>query len=598
MAKEKFTLTKDNVKLIKKLWNFALKRYVKYVIFAVIFMVISAASEAYTYSFLKDIFDEGFLVQNYKMINIIAFQVVAMFCVKNLSLFAHTYIMGIAGLKITKEVQSRMFGHFMKMDVNFFHTKSTGTLLTNYTIDSQAVNKVLQNFFTDFMKEILTIICLLVLMVFQSWQMSLIILVVLPAVILPLSRFGKRVRKLFGKSMVQNEIITSYLTQIFKSIPIVKIYNKENTEKKRAGEIIEYMYSINKKDLKVRAINRPVLEMVGGFAIAGAMVFGSWQISLGVLTTGQFATFLTALFACYRPLKGLSKIVAEMQTSLKNAERMFEVFDLEPEIKDVKHAPELKFKKGDIEFKNVDFHYNPEEPILKNVNMKIKHGQSIALIGPSGGGKSTILKLIPRFYDTIKGGIYIDDQNIKEITQHSLHDKIGLVSQDVILFDDTIFNNIAYGTNKRFSKEDIYNAARLANAHKFISELPEGYETVIGEAGIRLSGGQKQRLSIARAILKDAPILLLDEATSALDTESEKLVQQSLDNLIKTRTTITIAHRLSTIINSDIIYVVDKGQITEQGSHEQLLKKKGTYYSLYNLQFKTQDKKTKKSAKK
>ncbi|MDR1691352.1 MAG: ATP-binding cassette domain-containing protein [Rickettsiales bacterium] len=591
--KEKFSLTKQNAQILKRLWDFAIKRYFKYVLYAVVFMGMSAGAEAYTYSFLQPLFDEGFLSQNFHVINLIALQVVGVYFVKNVALFAHEYIMGLAGLRITKEVQLRMFSHFMKMSVNFFHKKSTGALLTNYSQDTQSVNRVLQNFFTDFLKELLTILCMFVLMIYQSWQMSLIILVVLPAVAIPLSAFGKRIRKLFGKTMTQTEIMTSYLSQLFKSVPIVKIYNKEKAEKEKATGIVEYMYDLGKKDLKIRAINRPLLEMIGGFAIAGALILGGWQISLGILTPGQFATFLTALFACYRPLKGLSRIIVEMQRSVKNAERMFEIFDEKPEINDKKNAKDLKPKSGDIEFKDVSFYYENGDWVLKDVNLKIKSGQNVALVGPSGGGKSTILKLIPRFYDTQKGNVIIYGDDVKDVTQHSLHDKMALVSQDVVLFDDTVYNNIAYGASRKVTKEEIYEAAQLAYADEFIKKLPNGYETKIGENGIKLSGGQKQRLSIARAIIKNAPILLLDEATSALDTESEKLIQKSLDNLMKSKTSITIAHRLSTITNSDVIFVVENGKIVEHGSHNVLLKKKGAYYNLYNLQFKKQEKKAK-----
>lgn len=364
----------------------------------------------------------------------------------------------------------------------------------------------------------------------------------------------------------------------------------EKFEASRIKDILDEMFRFSMKRVRNTAVATPVIESLSGFIMAGIIIFGGWQIANGYLTTGGFVTFLGAWVSVYKPLKSLINFRVQLQTALVSAERVYEIIDTKPAIQDVEGAVELKNIKGNIEFKNVCFEYEAGKPILKNINMTIPAGKTVALVGASGGGKTTIANLIPRFFDVSSGEILIDGINIKNITQKSLRQNTSLVSQEVILFDDTIRNNIAYGKGekecKTVSDNEIIEASKSANAYGFITAMEGGYNTRIGEKGVRLSGGQKQRLSIARAIIKNAPILLLDEATSALDTESEFEVQTALDNLMKNRTTVVIAHRLSTIKNADMIYVIEKGAIVEQGNHEELLKKDGEYAKLYNMQFK------------
>lgn len=586
MAKEKFEFSDTNLNLLKRLWHFSLKHYIWYVVGAVFFMILSSGGEAYSLSLLKGIFDEAFIAKNKDALAGISIQIIAIFFVKSIALFAHVMIMGMAGIKITRDIQTRMFNHFMDMDYSFFKKTTTGQLLTHFGTDTAAVNQVLQTFFTAFLKDVFTIIGMVVLMVLQSPQLSLIILVLLPAVAVPLSLFGKKVRHLWGKSMKESEGLNSYLFQVFNSMEIVKIYCKETFEKTRLRSMLDTLYKLSLKNLRVTSRSRPTMEFLGGAAMAGTILIGGYQITEGLMTTGEFVTFLSALFGSYRPLKSMSNTFMQLQQPFKNTERMFKVFDTTSDIRDVKNAKDLKVTKGQIEFKGVDFSYNKNEKILKNVNLTIPAGKTVALVGASGGGKSTIMRLLPRFYDLDQGQITIDGQDISQVTQNSLRNNMALVSQDVILFDDTIANNISYGTHKHVSKKMLVEASEKAAAAEFIDALPDKYETIVGEGGSRLSGGQKQRVSIARAILKDAPILLLDEATSALDTKSEKIVQNAFEKLMKGRTTLVIAHRLSTIMNADLICVVNDGEIVEQGTHDELLKKDGTYAKLYYLQFK------------
>lgn len=585
MAKS-FSLTRQDIALFKRLWHLSLKTYFPTILLAIVFMLISSGGEAYVLSLLKPLFDEAFMDQNYQALGMIAIQVVGVFFLKSGALYTHTYLMGIVGLKATKEIQLKMFKKFLAMDMSFFGRNPFGVLQTHFNTDATAPKAFLESFFTRFMKDIFTIIFMVALMIYEAPQLSLIILVLLPAIATPLAKFGKKYRKIFGRSMEKTEEFGTYFVQILQSIPIVKIYVKERKETKRADSYLEQIYQLSKKNLKISSRVRPTMETLGGIAMAGALLLGGYQITAGLLTTGEFVAFLAALFGSYRPLKSISSTFVQMQAAMKNTERLFTILDEKPKIRDEKGAKVLSGKNLNIAFENVTFGYDVKKPVLKNVSLEIKTGQTVALVGASGGGKSTIVGLIPRFYDVSEGAIKVNGKNIKSLTMQSLRKHMAYVTQDTMLFEGTVAENIAYGASEKVGRKEIIRAAKYAAADEFITQFENGYDQQIGEKGGRLSGGQKQRISIARALLKDAPILLLDEATSALDTKSEATVQKALQTLMKNRTTIVIAHRLSTIINADKIVVVDQGEVVEEGTHEGLLKKNGYYAKLYQMQLK------------
>ncbi len=555
---KKFELTRKDIALFKRLWKLSLKKYFPTILIAIIFMVISSGGEAYVLSLLKPLFDEAFMDQNYNALGMISLQVVGVFFFKSGALYTHTYLMGIVGLKATKEIQNKIFRKFLNMDMSFFGRKPFGVLQTHFSADATAPQAFLNSFFTRFMKDIFTIFFMVCLMVYEAPQLSLIILVLLPAIALPLSKFGKRYRSVYGQTLKKAEEFNTYFVQVLQSIPIVKIFGKEKKEATKADTYLTDIYNLSKKNLKVSARVRPTMETLGGIAMAGALLLGGLQITEGVLSTGEFVTFLSALFGSYRPLKSISGTFVQMQAAMKNTERLFSILDEKSQITDVKNARILNAKKLNLAFENVSFGYDKNKKILSDVSFEIKAGETVALVGQSGGGKSTIMNLIPRFFDVNKGAIKINKTPISSYSLNSLRKNMAFVTQDTMLFDGTVYDNIAYGSEKKPTKKEIEKVAKASASFEFIKKFKEGFKALVGERGGRLSGGQKQRISIARALLKDAPILLLDEATSALDTESEQEVQKALENLMKNRTTLVIAHRLSTIDYASRIILLKK----------------------------------------
>jgi subfamily B ATP-binding cassette protein MsbA len=437
---------------------------------------------------------------------------------------------------------------------------------------------------TSLGKDMMSLIFLIIVMIKQDAELSLIVLVVFPVAIYPLVRISKRMRKVVGNTQQETGLLTALLGQTFQGIRLVKAYSMQSYEATRIGVLIERIFKLTMKASRTQALSSPLMETLGGVAIAIVIVYGGSRVMENQTDPGSFFTFIAAILMAYEPAKRLANLNVSLQAGLAGAERMYQVLDTMPAINEKPDAKDVIIKDGTIVLKGVTFQYNDHARALDNLSIKVPAGKTVALVGPSGAGKSTVFNVIPRFYDVNAGTVTIDGIDVRDMTFSSLHGSIALVSQEVTLFDDTVRANIAYGRTGA-SDHDIKLAAKSAAAHDFIIDLPQGYDTVVGEQGMKLSGGQRQRLAIARAILKNAPILLLDEATSALDTESERHVQTALDHLLKGRTALVIAHRLSTIVNADLIYVIVAGQVAESGTHDELLKLGGHYANLYNLQF-------------
>ena len=579
-----------NMGILKRIWREHTKKYIWALIGAMIITSLTALTEAYSVSLLKPIFDNGFIDRDNKILAVLCAQVVGLYFIKGWFYFSQTLILSHISTKTVQSIQQRVFTHLISLDMGYFNKHSSGQMLARIINDCNAITNIAINFITHIFKDLITCISMFGLMMFYSWKMCLVIFLFFPIGAVAIGIINRRVKSISFSDTQQSANFVNQISESLQNVKIIKSYCMEKFETSRIKGILNNMFSLSMKRVKNTAVATPVIESLSGFILSGIIIFGGFQIANGNLTTGGFVIFLGAWVSVYKPLKSLINFRVQLQTAMVSAERVYEIIDTKPSINDIENAIDLNTVHGDIEFKDVCFEYEKGKPILKNINMTIPAGKTVALVGASGGGKTTIVNLIPRFFEPTSGQILIDGKDIRTLSQHSLRENTSLVSQEVILFDDTIRNNIAYGKGeqgyKTVSDDEIISASKSANAYDFIMAMNEGYQTKIGEKGVRLSGGQKQRISIARAIIKNAPILLLDEATSALDTESEFEVQTALDNLMKNRTTIVIAHRLSTIKNADMIYVIEKGSIIEQGNHETLLAKNGEYAKLYNMQFK------------
>lgn len=584
----------DNAEVLKKIWRLGLKRHVGKVIFVVVLILLFAGLDGYTISLLRTVLDVGFLQKNITVLKVTAIEIAFLFVCKAVTLYYSNTFLYSTSLRVSNTMRNKLFKKAMELDASFFEDNNAGLLVTRMLNDSTSAGELLRQIFTVFFMQFTTTIAMLVVMIYMSPLLSLFVLVGLPFAYFLIRFVNKKLRHIFSSSMQKLEILQSYLIQIFHNIPVLKIYNKEHYEVKHSSNIFHAFYKLQKKTYATQSASKPVIEVFTGVVIAIVMLLGGFLITKNIITLGSFIVFFTALIALYRPLKQLSGVLPQIQTQIIAAERYFWTYEAIPLVIDKPNAPELQIKTiSSINFRNVEFAYPgvKEKMVLKNVSFSTKGHKVTALVGMSGSGKTTLFKLLCRFYNVSKGAITINGHNINEVTQHSLRKYIAMVTQDTYLFDDTIRHNIAYGAIDQAPSEvpleQVIAAAKKADAHDFIMSLPLKYDTIIGERGVKLSGGQKQRLSIARAILKDAPILLLDEATSALDTRSERAVQHALSKLMENKTTLVIAHRLSTIVNADNILVLKDGHIIEQGSHVELLRNKdaGVYAKLYNTQF-------------
>ncbi len=570
--------------LMKRLVKESVRPYIPQLTLALLFMAISSAAAALSMWLLKPVINDIFVNQNGDMLWPLGLAIVFVFLAKGLAQYGQAVAMSWLGLRIVTDFQISLYDHFMRMDLSFFHLHPSGTLVSRFTNDLVLMRNTATKVLTSVGKDVTLLVGMIVVMASTNWQLALVALVVFPLTIGPVLKIGKRIRKVTVNTQTQLGNQISLLGQTFSGIRHVKAYRMENYERRRVRDLTEIVRKLVFKSESTKALNSPIMEGVAGFAIALIIVYGGYQVIEGVKTPGDFFAFIGAAFMVYEPAKRLAHLNSEMQGGLAGAERYYRMREMEPTIIDRVDAPSLKVTGGTIRFERVAFSYEEDKTALRSLTLEVPAGKTVALVGPSGAGKSTVLNLVPRFYDVNAGTVCIDGQDVREVSIASLRKACSLVSQEIVLFDDTIRANILYGRMDA-SEEDVIKAAKNAAAHEFIMELPDGYDTMVGEGGLKLSGGQRQRISIARAMLKNAPILLLDEATSALDTESERKVQAALHELMKDRTTLVIAHRLSTVVDADLIYVIDRGRVVEQGSHQQLVDMDGIYARLYAMQF-------------
>ncbi|HJT16074.1 MAG TPA: ABC transporter transmembrane domain-containing protein [Thermoanaerobaculia bacterium] len=513
----------------------------------------------------------------------VLFAILILFVIRGFAAFFSEYGFQKVGLSTVRDLRNQLYEHIINQSHRFFAERSTGEMVSRLVSDADQIQAAVSTRMGDLFQESVTLIGLLIYVLVSNTELALITLVVAPLLVWPVVHFGFRLRRTTHRSQERMADVATVLEETIRGVRIVKAFTMEKFEINRFREATKRHLASTLKAQKIQAMTSPVLELLGGAGICLMFLYAHRRIVAGTLTTGQFVAFLAAIAAMYQPIKKLNKVNLSVNAALSAAERVFRMLDVPNVVVEKPEAIELTKVGSGVRYENVTFAYN-EEPVLRNINLTISPGEIVALVGSSGAGKTTFVNLLPRFYDVLGGRITIDGHDVRDVTLKSLRALMGFVTQEVVLFNDTVRNNIAYGRTN-VDEEKVIEAAKAANAHDFVSALPQGYDTPVGESGVLLSGGQRQRLAIARALFKNPPILVLDEATSALDTESERLVQQALNNLMRGRTTLVIAHRLSTVRSANKIVVLDKGDIAEVGPHEELLARRGLYRRLYDLQF-------------
>ncbi|MCX7816207.1 MAG: lipid A export permease/ATP-binding protein MsbA [Syntrophales bacterium] len=574
----------------KRLLKLARPHLPKFLLALLCMLVVGVSTSSLAF-LVKPALDDIFFKKDLKALVWIPIIVVGIYLIKGLCSYGQVVIMNYIGLRIVADLRRELYRKIQNQSLSFFTRNPTGVLMSRITNDVGYIQSTVSEAITSLFKDTFTLIGLIFVIFYRNWKLAIIATFVLPLVVYPIAQFGRKMRNVALRSQMTMGNLNTLLHETFTGTRIVKAFGMEEYENRRFAEENEKLFKLNIKTTSIHAASSPFMEFLGGIGIAVIVAYGGYEVIRGGATPGTFFSFLTALIMLYEPIKRLTNVNNTIQQGIAGAQRVFDILDTEEETKDKPDAVEMKDLKEGIEFRNVTFAYD-SQPVLKNINLFIKASEIVAFVGMSGGGKTTLVNLIPRFYDVTEGQILIDGRDIRDYNLASLRQKIGIVTQETILFNDTVKNNIAYGDMSR-TDEEIIEAAKAAYAHDFIMELPEGYNTIIGEKGARLSGGERQRIAIARALLKNPPILILDEATSSLDTEAEIEVQKALDNLMKGKTTLLVAHRLSTIRNADRIVVMTDGEIVEVGTHEELLAKRGEYYKLYNLQFAEEERSTK-----
>ena len=561
-----------------------IKPYKKRLAAAVVCIIMAAGANLYLPWIIKDMIDDVLMSKDMLMLNLIAAGILVVMFTRGVFYYGQSYLVSYVGQRVIIDVRSVLFRKFQKMPLSYYDKQQTGTVMSYITNDVSAMQSAIVDNLIELVTESSILIGSLAMMIYLDWKLSLLTLMTIPLVGFAMKIFGRKLKR--SSTVIQERAaeITSLLQESISAIRVVKSFVRETYEIRRFEEQNWRNFQAAMKNVKLSSLLTPTVEFLAAIAVTFIVWFGGYEVVNEVITAGELVAFLTYAVNLANPVKRLSRVYAAIQRAMAASDRLFTVTYLDEKITDVPGAKPLPPIKGEVEFKDITFSYKEGQPALQHISLKAEPGQMIALVGPSGSGKSTIANLIPRFYDVDSGTISIDGHDIRQVTADSLREQIGLVPQETMLFSTTVMENIRYGRLDA-TDEEVVEAARAANAEEFIKDLPEGYDTKLGERGLNLSGGQRQRLAIARAILKNPRVLILDEATSALDTESEKIVQDALDKLMVGRTSFVIAHRLSTIFNADQIFVVENGHLREHGTHEELLAAGGLYSNLYNIQF-------------
>jgi subfamily B ATP-binding cassette protein MsbA len=567
------------IKLIKESW-FTL-------FLATVCLLIVAGTTAVSAYLIKPALDDVFISKNARMLRLIPAAVIIVYFLRGLGIYGQEYLMSHVGQNIIRRLRNRLYDHIQDLPLSFFHKEKTGTLMSRITNDVNVIKAMVSSVVTGSVRDCFTIVGLTIVIFSQIWELALFAFIILPLAFYPIVALGRRVRKVSRKCLEAIADMSSFLHETFAGNKIVKAFGMEAYEKKRFFDKTFRLFKLEMKEVRAKSLSSPIMEFLGGLGIAFVIWYGGYRVISGTYTTGTFVSFLAAVVMLYDPVKKLSKLNNQLQQGFAATDRIFDIIERQSDIKEDENPVVLLRRPHNVSFDHVSFKYK-DVTVLTDIKLEVKAGEIIALVGMSGGGKTSLVNLIPRFYDVSSGSLLVDGVDIRKASISSLRDQIAIVTQEPILFNDTVRNNIAYG-NLKASEEEIEMAAKAAYAYDFIQGFPDQLDTIIGELGGRLSGGEKQRICIARALIKNAPILILDEATSSLDTESERLVQKALENLMKGRTTFVIAHRLSTIVYANRILVIVDGRIVEEGKHEELIAKEGEYYKLYKMQFGASD---------
>ena len=571
--------------IVKRMYDEYIKKYIFKILLAAFFSILVAGSTSATAWLLDPAIENIFLNKDKALIYIIPLAIIIAFSTKGISLYLAKILMIQISEEVKKMLQINMLKSFINADTQIIESKHTGKYISNLSFDVDQITRMLAEAFLSIFKDGLTLIGLLTVMFFQNWKLSLIAIIMIPLATIIARKLGKRMGKVATEAQEKSGHLNRYFVDLFKNHKIIKIFQRENYENIRSED---YVNALKDKSIKIRSVylrSTPIMEVLTGFMIALLIFYSGHLIISGELNINNFFSFLAAMMLAYQPVKSLTKVNIAISQGLSAAKRILPIIDIKNEIEKNESSEEIKLTDGTITFENINFQYysNPDNQVLKNVSIKINGGKMTALVGHSGSGKSTLLNMIPRIYNPTSGSVKIDNQDLSKFNLSSIRKQISIVDQNTTLFDDTVFNNIKYAQPDASEKE-IFKAAKLSMSEEFINNLENGYETKIGENGVKLSGGEKQRLSIARAFLKQSRIILLDEATSSLDSNTEEKIQHAIEELIYNKTTIVIAHRLSTILNSDNIYVMQKGEILDSGKHEELLNKSNAYRNFYEKQ--------------